>query len=244
MLTYRRSEIMKRILVFVTTLVVLGAVLGTAYALGEPLSTTQVIHSIDSIPRYSFRRTVTFNQYHVYVAEKNGTRQVERTFAYAGKVVATGRVDLDKGIVTENEEFYVNDSVVMKGQVVVNLRTNEISGSIKLPNGSDVDVLTFWKEYFGLSKDQALAMFRENLPLVSLRGILESSESITMVQERTSASERLLQGLGIKEKVFEYRFTTKSGKEWHVFVDSRGRPHRFEMKTDDASVVIDITPEE
>lgn len=231
---------MKRVLAAIGALIVLGAVLGMAYALAEPPSKTQVVHSIGALHRYSFRRTVTFNQYHVYVADRNGTWRVERTFAYVGEVVATGQVDLNKGIVTEDEQFYANGSVIMTGHVVINLKTKEVSGSIKLANGSEIDVLTFWKEYFGIPKDQALTMFKETLPLASLRSILENSEDIEITSQQTSLSNRLLQGLGLEGKTYSYKVKTPSGRTWILIVDSGGRPVKFASETENMKVVVEI----
>ncbi|WP_157721593.1 hypothetical protein [Thermococcus pacificus] len=213
-----------------------------AYALAEPPSTAQVIRSIDEIHRYNFTRTVTFRQYYMNATNTNNTREVKKTFAYTGKVTATGQVDLDKGVVIEEEKFYVNGSAVMNGHVVVDLKTGEVSGSIKLLDGSEVDVLTFWREYFGLSREQALAMFRENFPLVSLRRILENSEDARMVSEGVSLSTRVLQGLGLEDKTYVYSVKTSSGRMWTLTVDSEGRPLEFVSDDETARVVVEIQP--
>jgi hypothetical protein len=234
---------MKKILVVFGVLLLIGSTVGMAYALAEPPSKETLIRGVESVNRYSFTREVTFDQFHVMGIHNGTAPHVEKKFAYTGKVVARGQVDLTGGTVKEYEEFYMNGTLVMSGNVTVNLRTGDVSGRVKLANGTVMDVVDFWKEYFGLSREEALLMFQENLPLVSLRKRLQEGGKVE-IAENDPVGGRILRGLGLEGKTYSYDIETPSGTTWTLTVDDRGRPVRFTSEGRNAKVVVVIKPTE
>ncbi|WP_157723218.1 hypothetical protein [Thermococcus barossii] len=233
----------RRYLIPIFVLVLLGGMLGAAYAFSQPPSQDALASAIGKMNRYHFVREIEFNQYRVYVVGNGNSRIVKKDFAYHGKIVTTGAVDMTQGIVTESEEYYINGSLVMHGQITVNLITGEVSGTVTLADGTTMDVKELWKKYYGVDSETAVNMIQGTLPTLAFRNAVLNSRDLKKVKSSVSLSDRIMMGLGLKEKLFEYEFTTKSGKTWHVFVDSNGVPRRFEFKTEDSEIVVRITPE-
>ncbi len=232
---------MRKILVAFGILLLVGSTLGVAYALAEPPSKEALLRGIERVNHYSFTREVTFEQFHVKGIYNGTSGHVEKRFAYAGKVVARGKVDLTSGTVEEYEEFYMNGTLVMSGNVTVNLRTGNVGGRVKLANGTVMDVVDFWKGYFGISREEAMLMFQENLPLVSLRERLQEGGKIEII-ENDPVGDRILRGLGLKGKTYSYDIKTPSGTTWTLTVDNRGRPVRFTSAGRNAKVAVVIEP--
>ncbi|ASJ12286.1 hypothetical protein [Thermococcus thioreducens] len=226
----------------VVVLIVLGGILSTAYALSQPPSQRTLALALENTKRYQFSRSVEFKQYRVYIVHNGNSKNIRREFLYKGRTVTKGTVDLTKGVVTEYDELYINGSLVMKGEVVFDLNTGKISGTVTLANGTKMDILQFWERYYGINPEQAMAMMRANLPTLLLRDVALGSKNFQALKDSVSLTDRILMGLGLKEKLFEYRFTARNGAEWRVFVNSNGIPVRFEYDSEDAKVVVDVTP--
>ncbi|ASA77347.1 hypothetical protein [Thermococcus sp. 5-4] len=233
---------MRRYLVLLFVLVLLGGMLGAAYAVSQPPSRKALASAMGSMNKYQFVREIEFDQYRVYVINNGGSNVLKKDFEYHGKVVTTGAVDMVRGVVTESEEYYINGSLAMHGQITVNLLTGEVSGTVTLADGTTMDVKELWEKYYGVDSNTAVGMIRGSLPTLAFRDALLNSRDLREVKSSVSLSDRILMGLGLKEKLFEYEFTTKSGKTWHVFVDSSGVPRRFEFETEDSKIVVHITP--
>lgn len=118
---------MKKLLLFVI-MIFLGGIIGTAYALVEPPSKDILVASARTLTTYNFTREVEFNQYYVHVTEQNRAREVRKDFAYVGKVITRGHVDMGIRIVKAVEEFYVNGTLLTRAYVTVDLNTGEITG--------------------------------------------------------------------------------------------------------------------
>ena len=216
------------VLPVVVVLVVLGGVLSTAYALSQPPSQETLALALENTKKYQFSRNVEFKQYRVYVVHNGNSKSIRREFLYTGRTVTKGTVDLTRGIVTEYDELYINGSLVMKGEAVFDLNTGRISGTVTLANGTRMDILQFWERYYGISQEQAMGMLK--------------SRDFQALKGSFSLTDRILMGLGLKEKLFEYRFTAGNGVEWKVLVNSKGLPVRFEYGSEDAKIVVNITP--
>ncbi|NJE84555.1 hypothetical protein E3E23_01680 [Thermococcus sp. CX2] len=234
---------MKKILALIIVLFI-GSVLGTAYALVEPPSKDTLVTSARTLVAYNFTRSIEFNQYYVHVIEQNGVRKVMKDFTYIGKVITVGHIDMRKEIVKAMEEFYVNGTLLTRAQVIVNLNTGEIKGTIMLNNGTTMDLTEFWSQYYGIEKDEAITMFEDNLPMIAFRRLVLNSTGLSRIQLQLSTTDRILMGLGLKERLFAYRFTSPSGKEWTVLVNSRGIPVRFESQDKDLKVTVVVQPSE
>ncbi len=230
------------VLPVVVVLVVLGGVLSTAYALSQPPSQETLALALENTKKYQFSRNVEFKQYRVYVVHNGNSKSIRREFLYTGRTVTKGTVDLTKGIVTEYDELYINGSLVMKGEAVFDLNTGMISGTVTLANGTRMDILQFWERYYGISQEQAMEMLKANLPTLMLRDVALKSRDFQALKGSFSLTDRILMGLGLKEKLFEYRFTAGNGAEWKVLVNSKGLPVRFEYGSEDAKIVVNITP--
>ncbi|AEK72416.1 hypothetical protein GQS_02575 [Thermococcus sp. 4557] len=235
---------MRRYLVPIVALVLLGGVLSTAYALSQPPAQKTLVVALENMKTYRFTREVNFNQYRVYVVDNGDSRSIRKQFLYTGRMMATGSVDLTSGRVQEHEEFYINGSLVMEGDALVDLNTGRISGTVTLADGTSMDIVTFWEKYYGISQEQALEAIKANLPTLLLRNVAVNSGNVQIVGDSPSLMDRILMGLGLKEKLFKYRIQVGSGKEWRVLVTSRGVPVEFEYTDPDAHMVIHITPEE
>lgn len=105
-----------------------------------------------------------------------------------------------------------------------------------------MDLTEFWREYYGIEKYEALTMFKNNLPMLAFRLLVLNSTGISSVQLQLSTTDRILMGLGLKEKLFAYRFTSRSGKELIVLVNSKGIPVQFESQDKDFKVRVAIQP--
>lgn len=233
---------MKMILVAFGILLIIGSTLEIAYALAEPPSKEVLLNDIERMNSYSFTRKVTFDQFQVVGAHNGTTFHVEKRFAYTGKVLTKGKVNMTSGVITEYEEFYINDTFVMKGNLTVNLLTWKISGTVTFANGTSMEINELWKEYYGMDSNMAISMIQEDLPMLAFKDAVLNSSNLKEVKGSFSLSDRILMGLGLREKLFEYEFTTKSGKRWCVFVDSNGVPRKFESETGGSKIVVYVTP--
>jgi hypothetical protein len=130
---------MRKILVAFGILLLIGSTLGVAYALAEPPSKETILKGIERVNRYSFTMEVTFDQFHVTGLHNGTIFRVEKRFAYTGKVLTRGKVDMTSGLITEHEEFYINDTLVMSGDLTVNLLTRKVSGTVTLANGTSME---------------------------------------------------------------------------------------------------------
>jgi len=237
---------MKRYIIPLLLIVVIGGVFGTAYALSQPPSKQSLAVALDSLKTYKFTREIEFKQYRVYVADDGAgnAKIVRKDFVYIGKVVTTASVDLVNGIVTEREEFYINGSLVRTAEAVFDLNAKKISGTVTLANGTTMDVAWALKRYYGVDEAQATEMLMANLPTILLKEVAINSKNVKLVEEPLSIGDRILMGLGLKEKVFEYRFVSSDGREWRVFVTSKGTPKKFEYTDPETHMVIYISPSE
>ncbi len=231
---------MRRYLVIVAVLVLLGGVIGAAYGLSQPPSQKAIAASFEGLHKYRFTREVEFKQYDVRIVGSGTSKVVQKKFLYTGRIVTTGTVDLVKGTVKEHEEAYVNGSLVMVANAVFDLGGGKVSGVVTLPDGTKKDLAEFLRDSYGIDEKRAIEMLQANLPTILLRDAVLHSSSLRAVSP--SPGDRIMMGLGLKEKLFEYRFTTDNRMEWKVFVDSQGRPVKFEYTREDAHMVVTITP--
>jgi hypothetical protein len=105
-----------------------------------------------------------------------------------------------------------------------------------------MEIKELWEKHYGVDSNTAISMIQESLPILAFRDAVLNSRDLREIKGSVSLSDRILMGLGLREKLFEYEFTTKSGKTWRVFVDSSGVPRKFESKTEDSKIVVYITP--
>jgi len=231
---------MKKVLVALGILLLIGGTLGVAYALSEPPSKEALLRDIESVNSYSFTREIVFKQIHFKGIYKGTSSHIEKKFAYTGKVLTRGEVSLVTGLVREKEEFYINGTLVMRGKITVNLNTGDISGTITLSNGTTMNIIDFWKEYFGISKKEALLMFQDNLPLVSLRKTIQEGQCINVAID-DSIGDRILRGLGLKDSGIAYTVKTPGGRLWRVLTDRNGRPVEFTSENESVKVTVRIT---
>ncbi len=232
---------MRRYLVPVLVVLFLGGMLSAAYALSQPPSKEILIASMENMKTYQFVRESEFDQYRIYVTSDN---VLKKEFLYHGKGTTWGRVDLRKGIVEVRDELYINGTLAMRTDAIFDLRNERVSGTVTLADGTVMDVSDFFERYYGIDRKKSIEMLEETLPALILTNVLKNSGSLREVKGSLSLLDRILMGLGLKEKIFEYEFTTKSGKEWHMFVDSSGRPVKFVLEDRDVRVTIQIVPEE
>ncbi len=208
----------KMLLILVITILAISGTIAMALAYNPMPASEIIVERINTIEKYSFMETVQSNQYFGKIKEINGSKKAVMELAYKSGGKRWGWIDLKAMSAEVFEEYYINDTLVMKTHA--KLENGKLSGYVELKDGEKLPLTQVLREDYNISPEKAVEMFMHTHPLAVLKSKLKDS---TLIPVKPSLRDKLLGA------DYTYKLPLEGNKEWKITVRGDGTPKKIEL---------------